>query len=218
MSVASEIGAFAGVAAVLTITPGLDTTLVLRAAASQGTRNAYATVFGISAGMLCWGLTSAIGAGAILAASPTAYNWLCIAGAAYLIWLGIGMLRRARGRGQREQSSDTTAISPPSVQEVPLRSWSRGFFSNVFNPRFGLFYMAMLPQFIPDDTPPFLMGLLLALIHNAIDLIWFSLLIVGVRLLGHWLNKPGVQRGLDCVAGLVVIAFGAKLIIPVIVS
>ncbi|MET8638358.1 LysE family translocator [Streptomyces sp. NPDC057746] len=218
MSVVSEIGAFVAVATVLTIAPGLDTTLVLRAAASQGTRNAYATVFGISVGVLCWGLGAAVGASAILAASPTAYTWLCIAGAAYLIWLGIGMLRRARGRGQREQSSDTTALSPPSVQEVPLRSWSRGFFSNLLNPRFGLFYMAMLPQFIPDDTSHFLMGMLLALIHNAIDLIWFSLLILGVRLLGHWLNKPRVQRGLDCVAGVVVIAFGAKLIIPVIFS
>lgn len=62
------------------------------------------------------------------------------------------------------------------------------------------------------------MGLMLALIHNVIDLIWFSLLILGVHFLGHWLNKPPVQRGLDCIAGVVVIAFGAKLIIPVLLS
>ncbi|MET8787874.1 MULTISPECIES: LysE family translocator [unclassified Streptomyces] len=218
MSVVSEIGSFVAVATVLTITPGLDTTLVLRSAASQGTRNAYATVLGISAGVLCWGLAAAVGASAVLAASPTVYTWLCIAGAAYLIWLGIGMLRRAGTRAQREQPPGAPAISSPPVQEAPLRSWSRGFLSNLLNPRFGLFYMAVLPQFIPEDTPHFLMGLLLTLVHNAIDLTWFSLLIVGVRLFGHWLGKPGAQRGLDCVAGVVVIAFGAKLIIPVIFS
>ncbi|MDN3027030.1 LysE family translocator [Streptomyces sp. S.PB5] len=215
MSVLSEIGAFVAVATVLTITPGLDTTLVLRAAASQGTRNAYATVFGISVGVLCWGLAAAVGASAILAASPTAYTVLCVAGAAYLIWLGIGMLRRARTRGRGAGVSEADAGSS-SAGELPIRSWSRGFFSNLLNPRFGLFYMAMLPQFIPEGAPHFLMGLLLALIHNAIDLIWFSLLILGVHFLGHWLNKPTVQRGLDCVAGVVVIAFGAKLVIPVL--
>lgn len=216
MSVVSEIGAFVAVATVLTITPGLDTTLVLRAAASQGTRIAYATVFGICVGVLCWGLAAAVGASAILAASPTAYTVLCVAGAAYLIWLGIGMLRRARRRGRSEQISDTDAMSSTAGKEIPFRAWSRGFFSNLLNPRFGLFYMAMLPQFIPEGAPHFLMGLTLALIHNAIDLIWFSLLILGVHFLGHWLNKPPVQRGLDCVAGVVVIAFGAKLIIPVL--
>ncbi|MEU9382411.1 LysE family translocator [Streptomyces sp. NPDC048279] len=215
MSVLSEIGAFVAVATVLTVTPGLDTTLVLRSAASQGTRNAYATVFGISVGVLCWGLAAAVGASAILAASPTAYTVLCIAGAAYLIWLGIGMLRRARTRGRGAGVSEADAASSPRG-ELPIRSWSRGFFSNLLNPRFGLFYMAMLPQFIPEGAPHFLMGLLLALIHNAIDLIWFSLLILGVHFLGHWLDKPAVQRGLDCVAGVVVIAFGAKLIIPVL--
>ncbi|MFF3372052.1 LysE family translocator [Streptomyces sp. NPDC002680] len=214
----SEIGAFVAVATVLTITPGLDTTLVLRAAASQGTRNAYATVFGISVGVLCWGLAAAVGASAILAASPTAYTVLCVAGAAYLIWLGIGMLRRARNRGRIAQTSGTARMGSTSAAESALRSWSRGFFSNLLNPRFGLFYMAMLPQFIPDDAPHFLMGLLLALIHNAIDVIWFSLLILGVRLMGHWLNKPVVQRGLDSIAGGVVIIFGVKLIIPVIFS
>lgn len=101
-------------------------------------------------------------------------------------------------------------------KEIPFRAWSRGFLSNLLNPRFGLFFMAMLPQFIPEGAPHFLMGLTLALIHNAIDLIWFSLLILGVHFLGPWLNKPPVQQGLDCVAGLVVITFGAKLIIPVV--
>ncbi|MET8410237.1 LysE family translocator [Streptomyces sp. NPDC005195] len=212
---ASEIGTFVAVATVLTITPGLDTTLVLRAAARQGTRIAYATVFGICVGVLCWGLAAAVGASAILVASPTAYTALCVAGAGYLIWLGIGMLRRARRRGWSEQTSDTDATASTAGKAIHFRAWSRGFFSNLLNPRFGLFYMAMLPQFIPDGAPHFLMGLILALIHNTIDLIWFSLLILGVHFLGYWLNKPIVQRALDCVAGVVLLTFGVRLIIPV---
>ncbi|MFE4552883.1 LysE family translocator [Streptomyces sp. NPDC056785] len=218
MSVTSEIGAFTAVATVLTVTPGLDTTLVLRTATSQGPRNAYATVLGITAGVLCWGLAAAVGASAVLAASPTGYTVLCGAGAAYLIWLGIGMLRRARTRGRGEETFDTDPSGSVPTREAPLRSWSRGFISNLLNPRFGLFYMATLPQFIPEGAPHFLMGLLLALIHNAIDLIWFSLLILAVRQLGDRLNRPPVQRGLDRVAGVIVIAFGVRLITPVIFS
>ncbi|MFF4977012.1 LysE family translocator [Streptomyces sp. NPDC001083] len=218
MSVTSEIGAFTAVATVLTVTPGLDTTLVLRTATSQGPRSAYATVLGITAGVLCWGLAAAVGASAVLAASPTGYTVLCGAGAAYLIWLGIGMLRRARTRGRGAGTFGTDPSGSVPTKEAPLRSWSRGFLSNLLNPRFGLFYMATLPQFIPEGAPHFLMGLLLALMHNAIDLIWFSLLILAVRRLGDRLNRPPVQRGLDRVAGVIVIAFGVRLITPVIFS
>lgn len=72
--------------------------------------------------------------------------------------------------------------------------------------------MAMLPQFIPDGVSHLLMGLLLAFIHNGEDLLWFSLLILGVRLLGGWLARPSVQRGLDVIAGVVVIGFALRLI------
>ena len=96
MDVATALLSFSIAAALLTITPGLDTALVLRTAAVEGPRRAMLAGAGVVTGVLAWGLIAALGLGAVLAVSELAYRCLQLAGAAYLIWLGIGMLRGAR--------------------------------------------------------------------------------------------------------------------------
>ena len=88
--------AFTVAAAVLTVTPGLDTALVLRTAVANGSRTAAFAVVGIALGCLVWGAVVAVGLGALLAASALAFTIVKYVGAAYLLWLGVGLLLKPR--------------------------------------------------------------------------------------------------------------------------
>ncbi|MCD0501990.1 LysE family translocator, partial [Bordetella petrii] len=100
MTVATALFAFGIAAGILTLTPGLDTALVLRTSAVEGGRRALLAGLGICAGCLVWGVVVALGLGSLLAASQVAYDVLRIGGAAYLFYLGARLLRQAwLGRG-----------------------------------------------------------------------------------------------------------------------
>ncbi|MGE4245392.1 MAG: LysE family translocator, partial [Parvibaculaceae bacterium] len=108
MDILSALIAFSIAAALLTITPGLDTALVLRTAAVEGGRQAMLAGSGVVAGCLVWGLAASLGLGAILAVSETAYTVLRFAGAAYRLWLGASMRRQAFRRRAAEAAPGTS--------------------------------------------------------------------------------------------------------------
>lgn len=208
MTVPSAIASFAIVAGVLTIIPGLDTALVLRAAVTKGRRHAFATAVGIGTGALLWGALAALGATAVLTASHVAYTALRIAGALYLTWMGVSMLRHSFARrGALESDLPQSTVSDSTL----LRSWARGLTTNLLNPKIGVFYMAMLPQFIPQNAPHLLMGLALAAVHDVEGLVWFTGLIFSAHLAGRWLRGGAAHRVLDRITGCVLIGFGIKL-------
>ena len=213
MTVPSAIAAFAVVAGVLTIIPGLDTALVLRAAVTKGRRHAFATAVGINTGALLWGAMAAVGATAVLTASHVAYTTLRIAGAVYLIWMGASILRHSFGRrasGQGDSlDGDLPEAGPSDITLV--RSWTRGLATNLLNPKIGVFYVAMLPQFIPENSPHLLMGLVLAGVHDTEGMVWFSALIFSAHAAGRWLRGGAAARVLDRITGSVLIGFGIKL-------
>jgi threonine/homoserine/homoserine lactone efflux protein len=209
MTVGSAIASFAVVAGLLTIVPGLDTALVLRTAALRGRAHAFATALGINTGTLTWGAAAACGAAALLTVSEAAYTALRIAGAAYLLWVGIGMLRTLR----KEQ---ILAVSEEPAATRLIGSYRRGLTTNLLNPKIGIFYTAMLPQFIPAHTSHLAMGVLLALVHDVEGIIWFTALILCAERLGallrHFrLTRRMVQRWVDAVTGSVLVAFGLTL-------
>ena len=205
MTLPQSLAAFVVAGGVLTVTPGLDTALVLRAAAGEGRhRAAMAVAAGVAAGCLAWGIAVAFGLGALLAASATAYAVLRICGAAYLVWVGVGLLRGPRGVVQ----------SPPGPVSQPRRSCAwlrRGLFTNLLNPKVGLFYVSFLPQFVPDGmaTGPAVFGL--AVLHALMATAWFSLLVLGVGRLGTVLQRPDVAAGLDRLTGATFVGFGLRL-------
>ncbi|MFF4364903.1 LysE family translocator [Streptomyces sp. NPDC001594] len=212
MTVSSALASFAVVAGMLTIMPGLDTALVLRSAITQGRRRAFATALGILCGVLVWGMAAAVGASAVLTASHLLYDALRVAGAAYLAWLGIGMLRRTLAERRRPASQDAPeADGPPAAEETWARSWARGLGTSLLNPKNGVFYMAMLPQFIPAGAPHLLMGVVLAAVHDLEGLVWFSALIFGTQLVRRRLDRAPVRRAIDAVTGTVLVGFGIKL-------
>ncbi|KRA76330.1 lysine transporter LysE [Caulobacter sp. Root656] len=204
MTTAQSLIAFAVAAGLLTITPGLDTALVLRTAAAEGWRRATAVAVGIGLGCLAWGAAAAFGAGALLVASHTAYTMLKWAGAAYLVWLGIGLLRKPRA------GFDTGAGDAPSAGGLAV-ALAKGFWNNLLNPKVGVFYVSFLPQFIPADASPAAFGLLLASMHVVMGLAWAGGLILATAPIAKALRRPGVVRWLDRVTGGVFVAFGVRI-------
>lgn len=205
----SSILAFATAAALLTITPGIDTALVLRTASVEGTRAAMAAGFGIVAGILAWGLLVALGLGTLLAVSEIGYRVLQYLGAAYLIWLGLQMLRHAVSR----QGPSTVDESVPPVSSDRAGWFWRGVFTNLLNPKVGMFYVSFLPQFIPDGVSVLGFSVLLAAIHAIMGVCWFAMITLATRPLSNVLRRPRVTRSIDGITGTVMIAFGLRLVL-----
>ncbi|MBF8186068.1 LysE family translocator [Nonomuraea sp. K274] len=204
MDIAGSIWSFAAVVALLTLTPGLDTALILRTSLLAGRRPALGVTLGIQLGTLIWGLLTAAGLSALLAASQPAYNVLRWAGAAYLVWMGVRMVMAAR--------SGAEGVPEQRQEEVRFRTgFSRGLVTNLLNPKVGAFYVAMLPQFIPDEAPHAAMGLLLASVHVAEGLVWSAVLIGFASLMSGFLRSPSVRRFLDRLTGVVIVGFGVRL-------
>ena len=193
----------------LNLTPGPDVLYIVSNALKSGVRAGMVAALGIVSGCFVHVWVAALGVGALLAASATAFSVLKWLGAAYLVWMGVKLLR-ARGGG--------VAIVPNGAapQRVPAnlrRIYLRGFLTNVLNPKVALFFLAFVPQFIAPGTPDkvtafVLLGLLFNLNSLPINL--------GYAWLAGWAaGRVGavqrVLRGLDRAAGVLFIGFGLKL-------
>ena len=151
--------AYLAAASLLTITPGVDTAMVLRAATINGARTAAMAAVGIGLGCLAWGAAVSFGLGALLQASELAYTLLKFAGAAYLVWLGARLILAPR------DSLAAQGDTPQLEEWVALR---RGFLTNMLNPKVGVFYVTFLPQFIPTGASVGSYSFFLTAIHVAL--------------------------------------------------
>lgn len=202
----TAVTSFSIAAALMTLTPGIDTALVLRTASVETGLKAMAAGVGISLGVLIWGLLSALGVAAVLAVSETGYLVMKVAGAAYLCWLGVNMLRAAFRKGD---AFDTSKVD---IRQTTLWGWfSRGLFTNLLNPKIGVFYMSFLPQFMVADVNPVAWSAMLAGIHVAMGIPWFGVIILATRPISQLLRKPVVTKVMDGVTGAVLVGFGLKL-------
>ncbi|WP_192034729.1 LysE family translocator [Halomonas sp. YLGW01] len=191
----------------LTISPGVDTLLVIRNTTRGGLSDGVLTSLAICAGLFVHATVSALGISVILLQSAWAFSALKLAGAAYLIWLGLQSLASAR-RGTPLPVAGC-AVERQSVSRwVPLRE---GFLSNVLNPKTVVFYMAFLPQFIAPGDPALAKSLWLAGVHFLIANLWQIGIAVMLGRAGHWLARRAVSRTLDGATGAVMVAFGLKL-------
>jgi threonine/homoserine/homoserine lactone efflux protein len=200
---------FALVAGLLTLVPGLDTALVLRSSISKSRRYAFATAAGISTGAMIWGVAAAVGVSALLAASEFAYRMLTIAGAAYMVWLGLSLLWKSL-RKTGVPAADGTA-APVEGRDNLVQGWLTGTGTNLLNPKVGVFYIATIPQFIPAGVSPLLVGVLLAGVHCLLAMAWFTLLIFGTGYASRWLKGARSIRIIDSITGTVLVGFGLKL-------
>ena len=204
MTITLALLTFTLAAGLLTLTPGLDTALVLRTAVAEGSKRATLAMVGILAGCFAWGTLVAFGLGAVLQASSLAFNILRWAGAGYLLWLGIGLILRPR------DSFEVGAFDKiaPGSDTAWMR---RGFLTNMLNPKIGVFYVSFLPQFLPTGVPPAPFMLLLTTIHIGLGAAWLGLLIVATQPIAKILQRARVVRWLDRATGGIFLAFGLRL-------
>lgn len=203
MTVVQALIAFSAAAALLTVTPGLDTAMVLRTAAVEGPKRAGLAALGIMLGCLAWGGGVALGLGALLTASELAFTVLKWAGAAYLVWLGLNLILKPRER------FELSTAGPAAEGDF---AWMRrGLVTNLLNPKIGVFYVSFLPQFLPGGVPPAPFIFLLAVIHVLMSVAWFGVLIGATRPLARALQKGPVVRWLDRLTGGVFLGFGVRL-------
>ena len=212
----AAILAFAGVAAVINVTPGLDTMLVLRTSVAGGRGLGFASGLGINAGCLVWGVAAAAGVSELLAASQMAYTAVRIAGALYLTWLGGSALYRS-WRERRDQTGPAAEPELPGTSPAAtggrLAAFRSGVSTNLLNPKAGIFYISLLPQFIPHGAPVFGTALLLTLVDVTELLIWFAVLSYAASALTQRINRASFKRRMEQLSGLVFIGFAVDLVL-----
>lgn len=193
---------------ILTLTPGVDTALVIRNSSRSGYIEGCVTSFGICSGLFVHAMFSALGISAILLQSAELFHLLKWVGSAYLIWLGFSSLRSIY-KGNNE-----IAVSEENQTLFSFRrSLREGFLSNVLNPKTAIFYLAFLPQFIDLNYSPVLQSLTMAGIHFLIATIWQCGLAVAINLAKKLFKNSAIISWMEGVTGMVLILFGAKLLL-----
>jgi threonine/homoserine/homoserine lactone efflux protein len=190
-------------ALLLNITPGPDTLYIVGRSSTQGLKAGVVAALGVGAGILVHITAAAVGVSAILAASATAFAILKLAGAAYLVYVGISLLR-ARSR-------EASALALP---RATLRTiFVQGFWTNMLNPKVALFFLAFLPQFVDPNTPGKATALLfLGLLFNVNGTLWNLLLAWSAARVGRALIRGDAAMAWfnRCVGG-VFVYLGARL-------
>jgi len=202
----ASFGAFLVVSALLIVTPGPDTALITRNALRAGPRAAARTALGVGVGTLGWAAASALGVAALLERSMIAFTLLKLAGAAYLGYLGL----RSLIDSFRTDRPPVAAPIRPSRRLDDRAALRQGLLSNLLNPKVGVFFVAVIPQFVgPGDAPARLVLMLLA--YEAMLLAWLTVFGYLVSRAGRSRAGARVRRALTRVTGVVLIALGIRL-------
>ena len=204
----AEAAVFAGAVAVLNATPGVDFVLTVSRTLQGGVRAGLAAALGIGAGCVVHALAAAFGLAALLAVHPQALQAIQWAGAAYLAWLGVGLLRQAWRGG---------ADAPATPAAVPTRRLAAdfriGLLTNVLNPKVAFFFLAFLPQFVPGDSPsPTLSFLLLGAWFVLQGTLFLAVLVAVAARLRRLEGSARARRALQGVGGLLFLGLALRLV------
>jgi RhtB (resistance to homoserine/threonine) family protein len=201
-----QIIAFTVVAAIVTVIPGADMALVARSVLTRGRRAGYITSVGICTGLWVHAVASALGLSAILMASAALFSAVKLAGALYLVVLGVLSLRTAFS----SRVNEPVVVTAATARDARL-AFVQGLLSNLLNPKVAIFYLTLLPQFVRPGDPVLARSLLLAGIHVMIGLVWLIVYAYFLGRLGAVLRRPRVRRALEGLTGAVLIGLGARL-------
>lgn len=201
---------FVGVSAIVIILPGPDTVVVTRNLLLQGRRTALATSLGVGGGLSIWTLAAAIGIASLLKASAVAFTVLKLGGAAYLVWLG---LRAFRTAGHPIGATPIAGAGSTRGRETPSRlvGFRQGMFSDLANPKIGIFFTSLLPQFVDAGRPVLAPSLILGAVFVGMTIAWLAVYCVLASRLIDTIMGPRVRAVMDRITGTVLIALGVRL-------
>lgn len=199
----SQLLAFTAVAAVLTVTPGADTLLVLKNALARGRQAGWRTSLGVCSGLLVHATLSGLGVSVILATSAVAFAAVKWLGALYLVYLGLRSILDSRRR------EDPATPAPESIRRG--RPFWEGFLTNILNPKVAVFYLAFLPQFISPGDPVLAKSILLATIHAVMGVVWLGIVSVLAGRGRGWLMHPTARQWVARISGGILVGLGARL-------
>jgi threonine/homoserine/homoserine lactone efflux protein len=191
-----HLAAFVGVALIVIVTPGQDTALTIRNTITGGRRGGVLTALGVISGQLTWAVAASAGLAAVLLASRDVFIGLKLAGAAYLVFLGLQALAAAiRGR--------------PSAHRLTQRRgvYRQGVLSNLGNPKMAVFFTSLLPQFASSFAGMLTLGILFA----GFTFAWLNLYATAVARAATLFRRSRIRRALDALTGAVLVALGLRL-------
>ncbi|MDQ6740405.1 MAG: LysE family translocator [Actinomycetota bacterium] len=214
MTIASLL-AFAGLCLLLSLTPGPDTFLVLRTALKRVSAG-LATAAGCSVAGIIWALLVGVGLAAVLEQSAELFRWLKIAGGLYLLYLGVSAFLRGRRERARVVAASTDDVMPPqrrSGRTGRLAGFGAGALSTLLNPKVGLFYLAVVPQFIPHGGNSLLTALVLGSIEAGIGGAYLCAVAFAAAKAMGLLRKPKVNLWLERVSNSIIGALGLGILV-----
>jgi RhtB (resistance to homoserine/threonine) family protein len=196
-----ELLPFLAISILLIVIPGPDTAMVTKNALVGGRRAGVYAAVGVAIGLTIWTTAAALGLAALLRASEVAFDALKFAGAIYLLWVGIQMLR----------SGGVAPSAGTGRPESGVRSVRQGLMSDLGNPKIAVFFTSLLPQFVNGTGPAFVALFFLGATFAVLTLLWLSAYALAVGHASGVLRRPSVRRALDRFTGVVLIAFGVRL-------
>lgn len=199
---------FVGVAAIVIVVPGPDTAVVTKNVLVHGRRAALGTSLGVSAGLSVWTIAAAVGVASLVRASALAFTVLKLIGALYLVWLGVQTLRAA---GHTLPGAPVAPADRPRMSA--LGGFRQGLLSDLANPKIGIFFTSLLPQFVDPGHPVLVPFLALGAVFVLMTVLWLSAYCLIAARAASTLQRPRVKAAMDRVTGIVLIALGLRLAI-----
>jgi threonine/homoserine/homoserine lactone efflux protein len=195
-----ELVAFLAVAALVIMTPGPDTAVTIRSTLVGGRRAGVMTAFGVVTGQACWTVAASAGITALLIASEPAFLAVKHAGAAYLLYLGLGSLAAAIRRAEPAERAGVPAMARTTA-------YRQGVLSDLSNPKMAAFFTSLLPQFGTSFATMAALGLLFC----GLTWLWLALYATALARLRHVLHRAAVRRAIEAVTGAVLVALGLRV-------
>ena len=199
----------------IVLLPGPDSLVVVRGLVRGGRRGGASTAAGVLGGLAVWVAATTLGLSALLRASETGYEVLKIAGACYLIWIGVRSLLSIRCTAAQVAVEGDGPMAPAPVltgKALGGSGFAAGFLTDVLNPKVGVFFVSFLPGFVPNGG--FSVGwttLAFGAIFTVLTAVYFLCLIAVSGTVASWMRTPHIRRRLDALTGLVLVGFGVRL-------
>jgi threonine/homoserine/homoserine lactone efflux protein len=198
--------AFLGVSILVIVAPGPDTALTIRNTVRGGRASGLWTAIGVLTGQLIWAVATSVGLVAVLLASEPVFRAVRLAGAAYLIWLGIQSLRASFRAGRPWPSAEVAGRRPATRV-----AFVQGIVNNLGNPKMAVFFASVLPQFTAPGQGMISALVLLGVVFSTMTFVWLSVYATVISTASGVLSESRWRRAIEAVSGIVLIALGVRV-------